>query len=759
MLTHLQSVRRCRRGIGLPIKRILMLAVPVFMIGQLQAAEPLTIERIYASPALIGKSPKALKLSPDSQRVTFLQGKPEDANRFDLWEYHVDSGKTRLLVDSNSLHDGEEVLSDEEKARRERMRLFGSGIVEYYWSRDGKGLLFPLNGDIYFYSLSTQKTKRLTKTDAFETDIRFSPKGNYVSYVREQNLYIQALASGKETAISTDGGGVIKNGMAEFVAQEEMGRMTGYWWSPDERKIAFTRVDESPVLEVTRNEIYADSIKLIQQRYPSTGTANVDIQLGIAGILDSGKVTHQWIDLGDEKDFYLPRVKWLPTSEELAYQWQSRNQQTLKVEKYNLSTKQTKTLLTETSDTWVNLHDDWVFLEDGEHFIWASERTGFKHLYLYHNSGKEIHPLTQGDWVVDQIEHVDQENGAVFFTGRKNTPLERHLYRVGLAGKTFSQITRREGMHNISFARDGGIYVDKFSSVEQLPQVSVHNNAGKRLTWLEKNKVNRKHPYYPYRKKAVQTEFGTLEAEDGQALYYALHKPKKLKRKHKYPVVVMVYGGPHVQRVTNSFNSKRFFVQHLIEKGFLVFQLDNRGSYNRGKAFEAPIYKHLGVAEVSDQRKGVEFLHSLPFVDQSNIGVYGHSYGGYMAQMLMYKAGDLFKAGVSGAPVTDWLLYDTHYTERYLGHPKDNAKGYEASGVFPYAEKLDGELLIYHGMADDNVLFTNATKVFKTLQDHNKRFEMMTYPGSKHSLNGQATRTHLYSTIADFFERHLLQSK
>ena len=275
------------------------------MLSTAVQAAPLDIERIFASPSLDGNAPRALKVSPDGERVTFLKGKQTDYERLDLWEYHIDSGETRLLFDSNDLQSGEEVLSDEEKARRERMRLSGSGIVSYQWSADGKALLFPLGGDVYYHKLGEKGAKQLLDTDVFETDIKLSPKGNYISFIRDQNLFVKHIESGKETAITKEGGGNIKFGMAEFVAQEEMGRMTGYWWSPDESFIAFTKVDESPVDVISRSEIYADDIKTIEQKYPKAGTNNVLVELAIQNINNGAR---RWVDLGEDKDIYLSLI-------------------------------------------------------------------------------------------------------------------------------------------------------------------------------------------------------------------------------------------------------------------------------------------------------------------------------------------------------------------------------------------------------------------------------------------------------------------
>ena len=730
----------------------LSLAVPLIVGAITVQAKPLSLERIFDDPSLSGKSPVQLKFSPDGSRVTYLQGKTDDYNRYDLWEYNLEDNTNRVLVDSAELFSGPENLSDEEKARRERQRIFGKGILEYTWSTDGKALLFPLNGDLYYYDLASAKSKKLTNTDAFETDARFSPKGNYVSFIREQNLYALALNSGKEIQLSQDGGGVIKNGMAEFVAQEEMSRMTGYWWSGDETKIAYTRVDESPVKEAIRNEIYADEVKLFNQRYPFTGTDNVKIQLGVVKLNDQHV---DWVDLGKDEDIYIARAKWLKDSKTLSYQWQNRSQQTLELRFYDSESKKQKVALTENSDTWINLHFDLVFLKDKKHFVWASERDGFKHLYLYRTNGQLVRQITSGDWAVDSLKGIDEKKGIVYFAGRKDTPLESHLYSAPLFKKGDSKRITEEGQyHNVVLAKDNKTFIDTSSSVNKPKSAALRKVNGEFITWLEENKLDNSHPLTPYLSNLATPEYGTLKADDGQVMHYRLFKPTNMSAGKKHPVIVNVYGGPHAQRVTNSWRSKNLYFQYMAQQGYVIFQLDNRGSYNRGKKFEDAIYKNLGDVEVTDQIKGVEFLRTLDYVDAKRIGIYGHSYGGYMALMTMFKAGDYFTAGVSGAPVTDWALYDTHYTERYLGHPDTNAKGYEASAVFPYTDGLKGPLMIYHGMADDNVLFTHATKLFKQLQDSEKQFEMMTYPGSKHSLRGKQVQTHLHQTITNFFNRH-----
>lgn len=715
-------------------------------------AKQLELERLFADPALSGTTPRSLTMAPDGSRVTYLKGKANDANRLDLWQYQIKSGQHSVLVDADTLVSGAEVLSDEEKARRERMRLFASGIISYSWSKNSDALLFPLSGDLYYYQLKDKTAKKLTHTSEFETDATISPTGRYVAFIRAQNLFVLDIASGKETQLTFDGGGDIKNGMAEFVAQEEMGRMTGYWWAPDDSKIAFTRTDESGVAEVVRNEIYADEIKLFNQRYPYTGTANAKIQLGVVTLQD-GSVN--WISHGDDDDIYLPRVEWSKSSQYLSYQWQNRIQQLLELRLVDLHNNQQKVLLSETSNTWLNLHDDLHFLDNQQGFIWASERDGYKHLYYFDFDGKLLRQLTSGAWVVDELDAVNEKLGMVYFTGRKDTPLERHLYQVSLKDGDIKRLTEAGYDHALVLAKDGSSFIDSFSNVSTPNKVALRAIDGRVLTWLEHNELNSSHPLTAFHGALNAPRFGTLKAEDGQTMHYRMFAPATFAEGKKYPVIVSVYGGPHAQRVTNSWSPRDLYLHYLVQQGYLVFQLDNRGSYNRGKAFEDPIYKKLGDIELRDQIRGVEYLRSLPYVAADKIAIYGHSYGGYMAIMAMFKAGDYFAAGVSGAPVTDWALYDTHYTERYLGHPETNAQGYSDSAVFPYADGLTGDLLIYHGMADDNVLFTHSTKLYKQLQDKGLMFDMMNYPGSKHSMFGQPVQTHLHKSITQFFDRHL----
>ncbi|MGH8139545.1 MAG: DPP IV N-terminal domain-containing protein [Steroidobacteraceae bacterium] len=758
------------------ISRWVSRCIQVALIGSLTTlahAEKLSIERIFAAPDLSGASLRSPQISPDGRLVAYLRGADSNKDRLDLWAYDVARHEHRLLVDSARLVPKEHALSMEEEQRRERQRTSSlSGIVEYEFSPDSRYLLVPLGGDLYIYDLHAKPqnaVRRLTSTASYETDARFSPRGHYVSFIRDQNLIVYDLASGAEQAITRAGGGLISFGTAEFIAQEEMARTTGYWWSPDEKRVAFTRVDESPVPEIERFEIYADVTRVVRQRYPAAGAPNANVQLFVSAVgaaPDAVPVPVQ-VDLGRDPDFYLARVNWFPDSTALAVQRESRDQKTLTLLHADAFSGATQALLTEHSDTWIELNDDLTFLAQSRQFIWASRRTGYQHLYLYDWAGNLVRPLTSGEWQVtgDNDSHgmraVDEHRGLAYFVANAESPLERHLYRVSLTDPSIPmhRITTDAGWHAIAMSADAHMFLDTYSTPELPPSVTLRTADGTVLAALIPNKVTHDHPYAPYLADHLPTEFGTLPASDGQTLYYQIIKPRDLAPGRRYPVIVDVYGGPGNQRVRRAWgayprSNEGFFRQYLAQNGYIVFTLDNRGSGSRGVRFETALYHHLGSVEVEDQVAGVNFLKTLPYVDASRIGVFGWSYGGYMALMCMMQAPDVFAAGVAGAPVTDWKLYDTHYTERYMGTPQANPGGYARSGVLQHAANLRGALLIMHGMADDNVLFANSTTLFKKLQDLDKPFDVMTYPGSKHGLLRHAdTGRHGYLTVKRFFDR------
>lgn len=726
-----------------------MLACAAVPVMAADAPTKLTLSRVFGSPDLSGVQPRGVRLSPDGTLLTSLRPRADEKERFDLWELDTRTGEERMLVDSKKVGSGAE-LSEAEKMQRERARIAGSkGIVAYDWAPDGKTILVPLDGDLYLATLDGT-TRRLTNLPDGALNPAISPKGGFVSFVRGQNLFVQSLGGGEARQVSQDGAGTVHWGEAEFVAQEEMDRRTGYWWSPQDTYIAAERFDEAPVGIVTRAAIGATGTKVYEQRYPAAGTPNVAVELYVMKADGTGKVK---VDLGQNPDIYLARVDWTPDGKTLLVQRESRDQKTLDMLTVDPETGKSSILFTEKSGTrsWLNLTEAYRPLKDGS-LIWRSERTGYGHLYRF-AKGKWT-ALTKGDWVVQQLIGVDEAKGRLFFTGNKDGVLEQHVYSVDIAHPgVVTRLTETGWWNGASMDHAATRMIVGRSNPTQPTQVYLADATGKRLSWINENAVKPGHPYYPYLASHQQTTFGTIKAEDGTDLYYEMITPP-LEPGKKYPVFFQHYGGPGTgQQVTRGWGGA--LPQYLVQHGYIFFQIDNRGSYNRGKAFEDHIYRAMGTVEVADQLAGAKFIKSQPFVDPDKVAIYGWSYGGYMTLKMLEANQGVYAAGVSGAPVTQWNLYDTHYTERYMGSPVSDAKAYAASGALENAPKIKDPLLLIHGMADDNVVFTNSTALAARMQATDTPFEMMFYPGYTHRVGGPGISEHLWGTILTFLDRNV----
>ncbi|HZX28749.1 MAG TPA: S9 family peptidase, partial [Telluria sp.] len=676
--------------------------------------------------------------------------------QLDLWEYNMRAKSAHRLVDSKVLVP-QENLSAEEKAIRERNRTASlSGILSYSWSPDGKQLLVPIAGDLFLVDVAKPDAPRKVASGAV-IDPKISPKGRYVSFVRKQNLYVIDLKTGAERQLTTDGAGTIHNAEAEFVAQEEMDQRSGYYWAPDDSAIAYKRFDEAPVPVVRRFEIFADRTDVTEQRYPGAGDPNVLVDLMIVSP-ETGATRK--IDLGADKDIYLVRADWSADAKKLVYQRESRDQKRLDLVAVDAATLAQKTLLTETSKTWVQLNNDIRFLKSRPAFLWASERSGWKHLYLYDLDGKLLHPVSKGTWGIDSVLAVDEKAGRVYVDSNRDAVVDKQTYALKLDGSTADapvRVTRANGWHDSAFAHNGEIFVDTYSNPDQPPQTGIYRPDGSLVAWLEQNELNASHPYFAYKSDHLPTEFGTLKAKDGQTLHYALIKPANFDPHKRYPVFVRMYGGPHSQFVQNRWGNT--FDQYMAQQGYVAFRIDNRGSYRRERAFEDVIYGQLGKHEVEDQLSGIEWLDQQSFVDPKRVGVFGWSYGGFMTLRMLAAGSDKIAAAVSVAPVTDWALYDTHYTEQFVGGtPKQIPQAYADSGVFAHLGGVKSKLLLVHGMADDNVLFTNSTRLIDDLVKRGVQFDLMTYPGAKHGISARASQRHVYGLIDAFFRKNVMEA-
>ena len=730
---------------------LLLAAVPLVIAAAAPPQVPqkkLTIERIFASPELSGPTPRQLKLSPDGRYATLLKPRADDRERFDLWALDTATGEQRMLVDSTKVGGGQ--ISEAEKMRRERARVGGTeGIVEYEWAPDGKSILVPVDGDLYLADVATGSVRRLTDTPATEIDSHVSEGGRFVSFVRDQNLHAIDLATGAERALTTDGKGTVTCGTAEFVAQEEMDRQTGTWWAPGDERVAVECYDEAKVQVVTRAAIGANGTKVYDQRYPAAGTPNVAVTLWLMNPDGSGRAK---VDLGSGSDIYLARVKWSKDGRTLYVQRESRDQKHLDLLAVDPATGASRTVLSESSSTWLNLNDDFHPLKDGS-FLWGSERSGFHHLYRF--SGGKLTPVTHGDWEMTGLVGVDEPNHLAFFTGNKDGVLESHVYSVDYLNPGEPVRLTEAGFWNAADMDKAGtrLLVSR-SSPDQPPQVYVADDRGKRIAWVEENKLDASHPYAPYLASKRPVKYGTLKAADGSTLYWEMITPP-LKAGKKYPVFFEHYGGPTAQQVKRAWKSP--MAQYWVSKGWIYFQIDNRGSANRGRAFEDQLYHAMGTVEVEDQAEAARWLQKQPYVDGKKIATSGWSYGGYMTLKMLEKAPKgLYAAGVVGAPVTKWELYDTHYTERYLGNPAIDPKPYATSDALAGALKINAPFLLIHGMSDDNVVFENSSMLADELQANNRSFQMMFYVGQTHRPAGQLRQAHVQNTIERFLNEEVL---
>ncbi|MXP24901.1 prolyl oligopeptidase family serine peptidase [Altererythrobacter indicus] len=709
-----------------------------------QTSHDLSLERLFASPSIAGPSPRGVKLSPDGRYLTLLRNRDDDRERYDLWGFDRENGQWTMLVDSEKLGSGR-ALSEAEKMQRERLRIGDlKGIVTYEWAADGKSILVPLDGDLYLARLDGT-VQRLTDTEEAELNPALSKTGAYISFVRDGQLYAGDVGA-EARAITPKEGDTVQWGVAEFVAQEEMDRHKGFWWSPDDRRIAVARVDEAPVGIVTRASIGASGTKTFEQRYPAAGTPNADVQLFV---MDPNGGNRVKVDLGPNEDIYVARVNWAPDGKTLYVQRENRDQTQLDMLSVDPATGKSSILFSEKArdKSWINLTDNYRFLDDGS-LIWWSERSGFGH--LYHFSKGKWQQLTSGDWVVTSLDGLDQKTGRVTFTANRDDVLATQVYALNLADPSHIEMLSDPAYVNNAKMDDAGkTLIVSRSSQNQPPQSYLADAEGKRLTWIEENALTADHPYAPYLASHRPTQFGTVKAEDGTPLHYMMITPK-LEKGKIYPVIFSHYGGPHVQVVTKAWQGG--LPQAIVDKGYIYFAIDNRGSNNRGVDFESAIWHAMGSVEVSDQKQGAKYLKSLPFVDADKIAIYGWSYGGYMTLKMLEEDPGFYAAGIAGAPVTRWELYDTHYTERYMGNPTRDKAAYDASSAIPEADKITDPMLLIHGLADDNVVFENSSELIGKLQHDAVPFEMMLYPGQTHSVKGPKISVHVWDTIFDFLK-------
>jgi len=708
----------------------------------------LTFDRVFASPSLNGRQAGLFKLSTDGRYLTLLRNRSEDRERYDLWAYDRGSGDWRMLVDSLKLGSGRE-LSEAEKMQRERRRI-GSlkGIISYSWADDSSAILVPLDGDLYLAGLDGS-VRRLTDSSQDKLNAVLSRKGGFVSFICEGRLWVGPVAGTEHKPITPlEASNTVHWGEAEFIAQEEMKRMRGFWWSPDDAYIAVERYDEAPVGIVTRAAIGAEGTRTYQQRYPMAGTPNVLVALYVMKPGGSHRVE---VDLGPDPDIYLVQVSWARDGSTLYVQRENRSQTQLDMLAVDPATGTSRVLFSESASptSWINISHNYWFLKDGS-LVWWSERDGYGH--LYHFKDGAWRQLTSGEWVVMDLVSVNEAKGRILFVGNRDDVLAPQLYAIDLwKPGTPERLTEMGWSNTASASEDGSTVVVTRSSTMHPPQTYIADDTGKHLAWVEENRLDAAHPYAPYLANHRPTTFGTIKAADGSDLHWMMVTPA-LEPRRRYPVFFRQYGGPETQTVTRDWGGA--LAQAIVAKGYIYFQLDNRGSGNRGVAYESQIRRAMGTVEVADQRAGAEHLKTLDFVDGAKVAIFGWSYGGYMTLKMLQGGQGVYAAGVAVAPVTQWALYDSHYTERYLGDPRAAPEVYGRASALQDCGKMVDPLLLIHGMSDDNVVFENSTTLIAKLQNQAAPFEMMLYPGQGHSVDGPSISVHLWNTVFNFLERH-----
>ena len=702
----------------------------------------LTIERIYSQPSLSGRLTRGLAWTPDGKELSYFEtkGSGRDA-KTELWVMDAASGERRLLVASDKL---ESILPAETSRPTQATGLGRRAPSQYQWAPDGAGILFQGPTALAWLDMKSQTGHTVVSGKAAIADPKISPDGRNVSFVRDHNIWLVNLADGKERAVTQGGTEEIRKGELDWVYPEELDIKTAYWWAPDSSAIAYLEMDERKVSQYPLVDFSSPSGEAEMERYPTAGGANPIVHVFVTS-LNGGET--RAMDTGAETDIYIPRVNWLVDSKHLAIQRLNRAQTTLDLLIADAATGKTRTALSENDSNWINVSDDLYFLKDGKRFLWSSERSGYRHLYLFGLEGKQLAQITKGEWEVSAVDAVDEARGLVYFTATEKSPLERHLYRVTLDGTGLTRLTKQEGTHGAVFAPNAAAFYDTYSNAAAPPRQDLYRSDGSRIGTINENKIAELGDYH-----LSPMEYLTVKSRDGVELNASIIKPPDFNPQKKYPVLVYTYGGPHAQVVRNTWGGANFLWHQLMaQKGYIIFSVDNRGSAGRGHAFETPLHFRMGAQELSDQRDGAQYLKSLPYVDSNRIGIWGWSYGGHMTLHAMFEAGDDFKAGFAGGPVTDWRYYDSIYTERYLGLPQKNEKGYQDSSPVKYAGQLKGKLLIAHGTGDDNVHFANTLSVINDLIEAGKYVEVLAFPGRGHGVSDPPARRVLMHRVTQFF--------
>jgi dipeptidyl-peptidase-4 len=722
--------------------------------------KPLTIEAIAGAGGITGRGPETLEWSPDSSRVSFIQR--DAGENGELWYLDAATGKQGVLVSADKLGllapPVSKLKSEQQKEAATRYAIAG-----YHWAPDSRHLLFDSQGQLWLYSLETSTATQITSVTDPISDPKFSPDGRRIAYLLKHDLYVQAPGKGRAVRLTKDGSNNLLNGEVDWVYEEELDVRSNYFWSPDGQKILFLQMDESQVPTYPIEDFLPTHPTLYMEKYPKAGDPNPAVRLGVVGAA-GGKV--KWLAVPAEArreegsvpddGFYIPRFGWVRPG--LAYvQVLNRAQNQLDLYFVDAESGRSRRVLRESSKTWVDVNNDFQVLKSGDRFLWSSDRDGHQHLYLYSfdqanplgGEAKLERQLTRGDFDVAGVEGVEEGAGMIYVVANAGDARQRQIYSLKLDGSGWRQVSQGEGTHSAEFAPDARHYIAGFSGLLTPPRTSVCAPGGACFKLWESKGV----AAYGL----IEPRFVDFKADDGTQLQATLILPPGATPEHKAPLIMNPYGGPQAQLVRNAWGGPNFLFDEILAKqGFAILVVDNRGMAGRGKKFAEPIFRNFGETELKDQLAALhQALERFPQLDGSRLGWWGWSYGGYMTLYALTHS-DLFRAGVSVAPVTDWRDYDSIYTERYMGVPRENEAGYQKSSPVNSAAGLQGRLLILHGTGDDNVHFQNTVQMVDALIAAGQQFDLMFYPGKTHGISGKASRSHLYHLIQDHFQQALM---
>ena len=739
-------------------------------------ATPLTVEAIFAEGGLTGRPPETFKWSPDGSRLSFVQ-RDDAGQRGELMYLDAATGKAAVLVSREKLAalapPSRQLKDDRERERRSRY-----SVASYHWAPDSQHLLFDSGGQLWYFSLATGTAVQATSSPDPSGDPKFSPDGTRIAYVRKHNLFVRRLDKNRERQLTHDQDPAVLNGEVDWVYAEELDVRSNYFWSPSGSHIAFLQMNETPVPSYPITDFIPTHPTVDFQKYPKAGDPNPAVRLGVVDTATGRSL--KWITLPPQvrerdesgtrpreaQDLYIPRFGWVRDGL-LWAQALNRAQDRIDLYFVDLASGRSQLMLSEKSDTWVEVHDNFRILKSGDRFLWSSWRDGHTHLYLYRfQEGNPPAPgatlekqLTRGDFEVFGVQAVDEAAGIVYFIANEGDARERHLYSVKLDGSGFHRLSREPGTHSANFSPDARHYADNFSALMTPPQVSLCSTSAACQKFWESRSLAAYNLLTP--------KFVDFKTDDGTVLHGLLLPPKGTECPPgvydcltiKAPLLLNPYGGPGGQTVRNVWSGATFlFHQILAREGIALLQVDNRGMGGRGQKFTAALRHNFGEVELKDQLTALDqVLAAYPALDPQRVGFWGWSYGGYMTLYALTHS-DRFTAGVAVAPVTDWKDYDTIYTERYMGLPQENAEGYKDSSPVNAASNLHGRVLIVHGTSDDNVHMQNTLQMVQALIAANKQFDLMLYPRKTHGIAGAAPRTHLFTRIQQHFEQNLVNA-